>query len=169
MMLNQRARNPEDSIRAVKASTNTIVSGQAGLSLLESLVVIAIISIVTMIGTPIYQNYALRTKVSGDLLAMDPVKKLVSEEYAINDIWPINNEQARAKEPTTYSGTYLQSVEVTNTPVDGSILLTYNVNVLPALTGRNTIIFYPTVTTTQVIWSCDRGSIPKKYRPARCR
>lgn len=142
---------------------------QHGFTLLEILIVVAILSILMMVGTPLYQNYALRAKVSAELPLMDPLKKRVSEVFVLEDRWPLSNEDAGALQATGYNGQYLQSVEVTDDPVDGSLLLTYDTSALRALTGQNTIIFYPVLTSNRITWECDEGTVPSKYRPVRCR
>lgn len=144
---------------------------QRGFTLVEILVVVAIISILMMVATPFYQSYSVQAKVGGEIGSMAPVKHLVTEHYLINDSWPVSNTEAGATEPESYGGTYLKSVAVTNTPIPGSIELLYDDTVLLALNGANTIIYYPVYNADGLVigWACDEGTMTNRYRPGQCK
>lgn len=140
-----------------------------GFTLIELLFVFAIISIIAMVSVPFYQNYSVRTKVSGDLLLANPLLKNMNLQYTLNRAWPSSNSDAGANEPTYYSGKYLMSAEISDEPQAGTMTLTYNADELPALRGTDTIVFYPDEGAATNSWKCDQGSIPAKYRPPNCR
>jgi type IV pilus assembly protein PilA len=144
---------------------------QQGFTLLEILTVLTIISILAMIAIPTYLSFRTRSKVAGEIVLIDPVKDRLVEEYLSNGKWPANNNDAFLKDKSSYHGNYLQSVEISDKPVPGSIILTYDTSKLPSLGTNNTIIFYPAVDskTNIVNWSCDKGTIEDTYRPPRCR
>ena len=70
------------------SSSRSTNKPQAGLTLIEVLVVIAIASIIAMFGTPIYQGYQLKTKVGSSIVSSVPVQRLVTEYYILNENWP---------------------------------------------------------------------------------
>lgn len=143
---------------------------QRGFTLIEVLISVAIISILAMVGTPFYQAYSVRAKVGGDVVTMAPVKQLVIERYIVDDIWPVNNQQAGANDPITYFGNYVNSVTVTEQPVPGSIELNYDDTLLRVLSGKNTIVYYPVAGPNGSIasWQCDEGTMVDRYRPKQC-
>jgi len=62
------------------------------------------------------------------------------------------------------------SVTITDSPVPGSIEITYDNSRLRMLGNDNTLIYYPEASSdTSITWSCDRGSMNNRYRPANCR
>lgn len=143
---------------------------QAGLTLIEVLVVIAIASIIAMFGTPIYQGYQLKTKVGSSIVSSVPVQRLVTEYYILNESWPADNAEAGAGTPESYAANYVTRVAVSNTPQSGSIELTYDNVALRTLGNNNTLIFYPDPGANgSIVWKCDHGTIAMEYRPANCR
>jgi len=142
---------------------------QNGFTLIEVLTVIAIASILSMISMPLYQNYAVRAKISGDFSLIHPLMLRMNEEYAINDKWPLTNAEAGAHAPSHYKGKYLLSAQVSDNPQAGTLKLTYDAVELPVLRGTNILVFYPIQNTSGASWECDQGTIPAKYRPPNCR
>lgn len=144
---------------------------QQGFSLLEVLVVLTILSILTMIALPLYQDYRTRVKIGAEFPILDPLLKKVTEEFMLTGSWPENNAEANADVPEAYHGDYLLSVEVSDDPKPGSVILTYNMSKLPAIGENNTIVFYPEFgeNMSNVNWACDLGTMSVKYRPDRCR
>lgn len=142
---------------------------QTGVTLLELMFVLTIVSILGMISVPLYQGYAMRSKISGELPLLHSLKMHVSEHYTLNKEWPASNAQAGAKAPEFYKGEYLISAAVSNEPQAATITLTYDADELPVLRGTDTLIFYPVISTGSIQWKCNQGTIPSKYRPPNCR
>lgn len=139
-----------------------------GFTLIEVLFAITIISILSMISMPLYQNYQVRTKVSGELSLMRPLMTSMIEKYALYSEWPSSNADAGAREPEFYKGKYLLSATISDSPQAGTMTLVYDVDKLPALRGTNTLVFYPGEGNNSANWKCDQGSLPSKYRPSNC-
>lgn len=143
---------------------------QAGLTLLELMAVLAIVSILGVIGTPLYQGYSLKTKVGTAIPLMAPVQRLATEHFILNNSWPADNAEAGARAPGTYTQNYLTSIEITDSPEPGTIVLTYDTSQLKVLGTDNTLVYYPVLNgTSTVSWKCDKGTIADRYRPATCR
>lgn len=142
----------------------------AGFTLLEVLVVIAIISIIAMVATPIYQSYSIRAKVGAELKQIADLKQRVTEQFMIEGVWVTSNEEAGGKPPQHYGGQYVESVEITDNPVPGSILVTYDSVALPVLGANNTLVFRPDTSGSGGFeWICDTGTMVDKYRPNQCK
>lgn len=147
----------------------TNATEQNGFTLIEVLFVFAIASIISIISFPYYQNYAIRTKVSGDIPIMHPLMMNMNVAYGLNAEWPATNAEAGAKEPGYYKGKYLMSAQVSDNPQAGTMTLTYDAEEIPILRGTDTLVFYPDDVAGGDNWKCDQGTIPLKYRPTNCR
>jgi len=145
-------------------------NSQYGLTLIEILVVVAIISIVGLVATPLYQGYTIRTKISSGIATLAPVQRLSTEYFILNESWPSDNAEAGANTPDTYAQNFLTSVAISETPHPGSIILTYDNSTLRMLGNSNTIIYYPVGDSSgHITWRCDEGTMVERYRPANCR
>ena len=154
----------------LKSKASHSKTTQAGLTLIELMTVLAIISILGVIGTPLYQGYSLKTKVGTAIPLMAPVQRLATEHFIFNNSWPADNNEAGARAPDTYDDNYLSSISITDSPEPGSIVLTYDTSQLKVLGTNNTLVFYPVLNgTSSVSWKCDKGTIADRYRPATCR
>ena len=145
-------------------------SRQHGFTLIELLTAIAIVSVLGMVATPLYQEYALKSKIGTGVANMLPLQRLTTEHYVFNNLWPADNGEAGANAPDTYKTEFVTSITITDTPHPGSIILTYDNSKLRVLGSANTLIYYPEVNnTTNITWKCDEGTLKEKYKPADCR
>ncbi|EMS2902611.1 pilin, partial [Neisseria gonorrhoeae] len=88
---------------------------QKGFTLIELMIVIAIVGILAAVALPAYQDYTARAQVSEAILLAEGQKSAVTEYYLNNGIWPANNGDAGvASSPTDIKGKYVESVTVTN-------------------------------------------------------
>ena len=141
----------------------------AGFTLLEILMVLAMISILAMVAMPYYQDYRTRSKVSAELSLIGPIKVRVQERYMTTGNWPISNAMAMLDEATSYRGEWVKRIDVGNDPVDGAITITYDNSAIPALGDNTTIVFYPQPDGATILWICDAGSLAREFRPHNCR
>ena len=137
-----------------------------GFTLIELMIVIAILGILLAIAIPAYSDYTVRARVSEGLNVATATKTGVSETRLSTGTFPTTN--ATAGVSLTISSTYVNSVSV---GTGGTILITYNnaTAKIPELQANNTIILIPTFTNGTVRWECNTGSVVSKFRPARCR
>lgn len=96
---------------------------QQGFTLIELMIVIAIIGILAAIAIPMYQDYTARAHVTEGLGLAASAKLAVSEVYAETGKFPTNNTQAGLPRPNQIDGNYTASVEVSG---QGFINITYN-------------------------------------------
>ena len=138
---------------------------QKGFTLIELMIVIAIIGILAAIAIPAYQDYTIRSKVSEGLNLAGAAKLAISEYYDSLGTLPTNNTLAGIPASTSITGTYTSTVAV---GAGGAVTITYNGNVGGTANGTF-ITLSPTTNTGSVSWSCTAGDTPDKYRPANCR
>ncbi|HEZ3549977.1 TPA: pilin [Neisseria meningitidis] len=88
---------------------------QKGFTLIELMIVIAIVGILAAVALPAYQDYTARAQVSEAILLAEGQKSAVTEYYLNHGEWPKNNTSAGvATSATDIKGKYVQSVEVKN-------------------------------------------------------
>ncbi len=132
---------------------------QQGFTLIELMIVVAIIGILAAIAIPAYQDYTVRAKVSEGLNMASAAKAAVAEYRLSRTAFPTTNASAGIS--TTIKGTYVNSVTV-----GASGIITIALTNLGATGG--TLTLTPTFSNSAVTWVC-AGTIAAKYRPANCR
>ncbi|HGG7668574.1 TPA: pilin [Neisseria meningitidis] len=100
---------------------------QKGFTLIELMIVIAIVGILAAVALPAYQDYTARAQVSEAILLAEGQKSAVTEYYLNHGIWPANNNSAGVATSTDIKGKYVQSVEVKNGVVTAT-MASSNVN-----------------------------------------
>src|SRR5690349_666657 len=85
---------------------------QKGFTLIELMIVVAIVGILAAIALPAYQDYTVRSKVSEGLSLVSGAKTAVSETYASTGNWPGTNAAAGLAASTSITGKYVASVDV---------------------------------------------------------
>ncbi|HEZ3936204.1 TPA: pilin [Neisseria meningitidis] len=98
---------------------------QKGFTLIELMIVIAIVGILAAVALPAYQDYTARAQVSEAILLAEGQKSAVTEYYLNHGIWPKNNTSAGvASTPSDIKGKYVQSVTVANGVITATMLST---------------------------------------------
>jgi prepilin-type N-terminal cleavage/methylation domain-containing protein len=140
-------------------------SSQQGFTLIELMIVVAIIGILAAVAIPSYQDYTKRAHVSEGLALASHARSTVAEYYATEGTWPTDNTSAGLAAATSIIGNAVTSVSIGAS--GGTITVTYNTKVGSTAT---TIIFTPADTGGGMTWDCSTGgTVPSKLRPANCR
>ncbi|MBH6265621.1 pilin [Neisseria meningitidis] len=98
---------------------------QKGFTLIELMIVIAIVGILAAVALPAYQDYTARAQVSEAILLAEGQKSAVTEYYLNHGTWPSNNSDAGvASTATDIKGKYVEKVEVANGVITATMLST---------------------------------------------
>ncbi|ENW3860042.1 prepilin-type N-terminal cleavage/methylation domain-containing protein, partial [Neisseria gonorrhoeae] len=87
---------------------------QKGFTLIELMIVIAIVGILAAVALPAYQDYTARAQVSEAILLAEGQKSAVTEYYPNNGEWPANNGDAGVASSDKIKGKYVKQVEIKN-------------------------------------------------------
>ncbi|AHE66483.1 prepilin-type N-terminal cleavage/methylation domain protein [Legionella oakridgensis ATCC 33761 = DSM 21215] len=136
---------------------------QQGFTLIELMIVVAIIGILAAVAIPAYQDYTIRARVTEGLNLAAAAKLAVSETAISNNALPANQAATGYTSPAATNN--VASIAIAN---DGTAAIT--VTYVAAIGGGGTIILTPTLTANgDVTWTCTGGTLADRFRPANCR
>ncbi|HKV97928.1 MAG TPA: pilin [Gammaproteobacteria bacterium] len=160
-----------------------------GFTLIELMIVIAIIGILAAISVPMYQDYITRTKVMEGLTLSDEAQTAVAASFQSYGYMPAGGNASSANSfglppATSITGKYVSSVAVAGGT--GKVTITYNSQVGGGVASGNVLVLTPgTIVHGAVVWACGYAAVtvagqtvggpgsgtnvPAKYLPANCR
>ncbi|HEZ6169245.1 TPA: pilin [Neisseria meningitidis] len=95
---------------------------QKGFTLIELMIVIAIVGILAAVALPAYQDYTARAQVSEAILLAEGQKSAVTEYYLNHGKWPGDNSDAGVASSSTIKGKYVEKVEVAKGVITATML-----------------------------------------------
>lgn len=134
---------------------------QSAFTLIELMIVLAIVGILLGIALPQYQHYIVRTKVIEGFHIATAAKLAVAEYYQTNNQYPASNIDAGL--PANINSRYVASVSISQ---NGLVTIIYKSSV--GAGDNSNITLAPTDENGVITWICS-GTMPNEYRPSSCR
>ncbi len=140
-------------------------SASRGFTLIELMIVIAIIAVLVSLALPAYQDYTIRTQVSEGLSLSAGAKLAVSEYYMETSLWPRNNDEAGLADKHAIIGHYTEHISVK----DNVIEIKYGYEAAAAIFNQK-IRLTASGNGSNIDWTCaSAGAIQSRHLPAICR
>jgi type IV pilus assembly protein PilA len=141
-----------------------VIRSKKGFTLIELMIVVAIIGTLAALAIPAYQNYVIRAQVSEGLNLTGPLKNGVAAYHEQFGTYPTDNAAAGLPAPPSFTGNYVTAISVTGAVI--SIIYGNNAN---ALIGGRTLTVTAVSNGGSVSWDCVSGGIPATLLPSTCR
>ena len=153
---------------------------QSGFTLIELMIVVAIIGILAAVAIPQYQNYVARTQMSEALSLASGSKVALAEYFQSKGVFPGGNTQAGIAAATDIKGKYVTSVTVSATAAtavsgttaaagaQGILTVSLDETDTHALLKGGTMVLTGTDTGGSIIWVCSSPTLAK-YLPSSCK
>ena len=135
----------------------------SGFTLIELMIVVAIIGILAAIAIPAYQTYTIRAQVAEGLSLSDGYKTVLWDYYAQHGRFPSSNQSASAPSPASIQGNFVQSVDISH----GLITVKFGNKANKAISG-DTLLLSGMTAHDSLLWTCTRGTVPVQYMPTSC-
>jgi len=144
-------------------------SMQQGFTLIELMIVVAIIGILAAIALPAYQDYTIRAKVSEVLARGAEAKTSIAEYYSSNATLPANPTAAGLN---TSAAGWTSGVSWDKTNKNLVLSVAPSVGGSVTASANQIVLFITAKTNGQLIWKCKAPTsnpLPTKYLPGSCR
>lgn len=143
------------------------MSGRAssGFTLIELMIVVAIIAILAAIAIPQYQAYVIRAQASEGFTIASGAKTAIWEFMTNKGEFPKSNESAGLPRSTSISGKYVSALSVSS---GGLVTVSFDQNETNDQLKKQSLLLSPVANGGSISWAC-RGTVDSKYMPSACR
>ena len=151
---------------------------QKGFTLIELMIVIAIVGVLAVVALPAYQDYTARAQMSEALTLAEGQKSAVVEYYSDKGRFPANNEEAGIAAASTITGKYVASVTVSadtsgaDTSNNATITAKMKDSGVNKDIANKTLMLEGKRNAGSFDWTCKKGTdnpVDDKFLPSSCR
>lgn len=139
----------------------------AGFTLIELMIVVAIIAILAAIAIPAYQDFLIRAQVTEGMSLASGAKSAIWDFVSNTGRFPPTNQSAGLAKNTSIAGNYVSSVDVTG----GAVKVLYQTSKANTHIngGSLYLLLSPTTHAGSITWTCAASTLDPKYLPSTCR
>lgn len=142
---------------------------QQGFTLIELMIVVAIIGILAAVAIPAYQDYIARAQVSEAVSLLSSGKAAMAEHFVDHGYWPANASEVMG----TTTGKYTANVAILSSTTTGMLMLEATMKSTQVNTGITSGTVLLTTTDGGKVWTCtsagSTSALAAKYLPSACR
>ena len=132
-----------------------------GFSLIELMIVMAIIGILAAIALPAYQTYTKRSHIAEGLSLANGTRVAITDYYSTFGSFPADNAAVGIVQASSIQGNAVRSIAINFS----TVVITYNTKVASGAT----ILLESEMGKGVFRWRCTGGDVPREYRPSNCR
>ncbi len=160
----------------MEPTESAIAFRHRGFTLIELMIVVAIIGILAAIAIPAYQSYTIRAEVSEGLNLTEGAKTAIWDFYAQHGEFPSSNASAGMPSPQSVQGNYVQSLDIASGGAyPGRVKITFGNRANSKIAGK-TLYLSGSSGNDSLIWRCttapggalDASAIASAYEPRSC-
>lgn len=144
---------------------------EAGFTLMELLIVLALVAVISMIAVPIYRSYMQSAKITEGITLASSIQLDTEVFFTINNRWPKSGEshsELKIGEPTSYEGNSVESISVD----ENVITVLYKSSEVVGESGDGDVTLLLTAEVNDnsgvIRWKCEGNNIPESDLPSNC-